>query len=120
MLAAPDLFPASPREEWVTDLLAAPTTMLWWATNNHGVALGYLLGTELSLPDETEVFVYDMGLASGNEELRTQVASALIDRAAVHAEDCGCVRLWGVPRPGATLYDDQGAPVSRLYLELEG
>lgn len=119
VLAAPELFPSTPREEWVADLLAEPSAMLWWATNDHGVALGYLLATELSLPDQTEVFVYDMGLSDAvASEVAARVAAALVDRAATHAEDCGCVRLWGVPRPGASLYDDTGAPVSRLYLDL--
>ena len=46
------------------------------------------------------------------------VSSALLDRAAAFAEDCACTRMWGVPRPGASLYDGGGAQVSSLDIPL--
>lgn len=120
VLAAPHLFSETPRQEWVQDLLDNPATMLWWATNDNGQALGYLLATELSLPGEAELFVYDMGIgAEALNRFGADVCAALLDRACDFAADSGWVRLWGVPRPGATLYDANGAATTRIYIDVD-
>lgn len=94
--------------------------MLWWATNDNGQALGYMLATELSLPDEAELFIYDMGIRAGlYDRLAPVICAALFDRAMAFAADSGWIRMWGVPRPGATLYDATGAATTRIYSELD-
>lgn len=117
VLGASELFPISPAPEWVSDLLSSSTALLYWATDSNGGALGFLLASLLPLPDSVEVFVYEMGLAPSHPSA-AEVSSALIDRAAAFAEDCACTRLWGVPRPGASLYDEGGSPVSSLDIPL--
>ena len=126
VLGASELFPTSPAPEWVSDLLSSSTALLYWATDSNGGALGFLLASLLPLPDSVEVFVYEMGLApahpsgaGGNASASAaEISSALIDRAAAFAEDCACTRFWGVPRPGASLYDEGGAQVSSLDIPL--
>ena len=124
VLGASELFPTPPAPEWVSDLLSSSTTLLYWATDANGGALGFLLASLLPLPDSVEVFVYEMGLApahtssAGTTPSAAEIAGALIDRAAAFAEDCACTRLWGAPRPGASLYDVGGAQVSSLDIPL--
>lgn len=126
VLGASELFPTPPAPEWVSDLLESSTALLYWATDANGGALGFLLAALLPLPDSAEVFVYEMTLATstrsgdanGSDPSAAEVSSALIDRAAAFAEDCACTRMWGVPRPGASLYDAGGAQVSSLDIPL--
>lgn len=124
VLGASELFPTPPAPEWVSDLLSSSTALLYWATDANGGALGFLLASLLPLPDSVEVFVYEMALsprsgdAAGTGPAAADVSSALLDRAAAFAEDCACTRMWGVPRPGASLYDGGGAQVSSLDIAL--
>lgn len=119
VLGAPELFATAPQPEWVADLLADPSSILYWASDDNGGALGYLLAALLPMPDSAEVFVYSMGLAhSDGHTCDSAVSAALLDRVAAFAEDSACSRLWGVPFPGNRLYDDGGTETSGLDLPL--
>ncbi|GEM_PF-7065998 len=128
VLGAPGLFVSPPQPEWVADLLADPTCLLYWASDDNGGALGYLLASLLPMPDSAEVFVYSMGIAgggdsgsgsgSGNASEDSSIAEALLDKVAAYAEDSACSRVWGVPFPGNHLYDGEGGDTTGIDLPL--
>ena len=70
------------------------------------------------LPGGPERTAHDAAAGGSATPSAAEISSALIDRAAAFAEDCACTRLWGVPRPGASLYDEGGAQVSSLDIPL--
>ena len=107
VIAAAELFDASPTDAWTERFLASERHHLLFAVGGDDEPVGFVTGVELTHPDKgTEMFLYELAV---HEEHRNRgVGRALVRALADIARDRGCYGMW-------VLTDDENAAALAAY-----